>query len=115
MIFSDIMQQEVVDEEEMKPIYDRINLSKMGTPSHYKECLEENGFTDFTFTPFSSNVSTHYGTVRQVLMEKKDTINVSPAFVSKMEAGLKVWSELAPKNIVWGFMAARKSSPVYEN
>jgi len=115
MIFSDIMQQEVVDENEMQPIYDRINLSKMGTPSHYKECLEENGFTDFTFTPFSSNVSTHYGTVRQVLVEKKDTINVSPAFVSKMETGLKVWSELAPKNIVWGFMAARKSTPINEN
>ena len=53
MTFSDIMQQEVVDVDEMQPIYDRIHLSKMGTPSHYKECLEKNGLTDFTFMPFS--------------------------------------------------------------
>jgi len=112
MIFSDIMQEEVVDIEEMQPIYNRINLSKMGTPSHYKECLEANGFTNYTFTPNSSNVSTHYGTVREVLLEKKDKINVSPEFVSKMESGLKVWHELAPKNIVWGFMAAKKSASV---
>jgi len=115
MIFSDIMQQEVVDAEEMQPIYNRINLSKMGTPSHYKECLEQNGFTDYTFIPNSSNVSTHYGTVREVLLEKKDQLTVSPQFVSKMASGLKVWHELAPKNIVWGFMAARKSVAVSRN
>ena len=59
IIFSDIMQQEVADKQEMLPIYDRIYLSKMGTPSYYKRCLEQNGFTDFPFALFSSNVSTH--------------------------------------------------------
>jgi len=112
MIFSDIMQEEVVDAEEMQPIYNRINLSKMGTPNHYKECLRQHGFTDFTFIPNSSNVSTHYGTVREVLLDKKDQISVSPEFVSKMESGLKVWHELAPKNIVWGLMAAQKTIDV---
>jgi len=37
MIFSDIMQEEVVkSESDMTPIYDRINLSKMGIVSNYK-------------------------------------------------------------------------------
>lgn len=114
MIFSDIMQQEVVDVDEMQPIYNRIHLSKMGTSSHYQECLEQNGFTQFTFSPHSSNVSTHYGTVREVLLEKKDQINVSPAFVSRMESGLKEWHELAPKNIVWGLMSAQKTINISE-
>lgn len=113
MIFSDIMQREDADPKEMQPIYNRIHLSKMGTPSHYEECLTNSGFTGFNFTPFSSNVGTHYGTVREVLLEKRGQINVSDSFVTRMEAGLKVWNELAPSNILWGVMAAQKTEKIH--
>lgn len=115
MIFSDIMEQEVVDATEMQPLYDRIHLSKLGTVSNYKACLEESGFTKFEFLEHSKNVASHYGTVREALIEKRDTIKVSAEFLNRMEAGLAVWQELAPKNIQWGFIVAQKTKKVSED
>lgn len=112
MIFCDIMEEEEVDHEEMQPIYDRIHLSKLGTISNYKQCLEEAGFTKFDFEPHSANVASHYGTVRKVLLEKQDSIQVSKEFLARMEAGLAVWEKLAPKNIRWGFMSAQKTKKI---
>jgi sarcosine/dimethylglycine N-methyltransferase len=112
MIFCDIMEQEVVDATEMQPIYDRIHLSKMGTVSNYRACLEESGFTKFEFLDHSKNVASHYGTVREALIEKRDTINVSADFLNRMEAGLADWQKLAPKNIQWGFIVAQKTNKV---
>ena len=113
MIFSDIMQHEVVDPEKMKPIYDRIHLSKMGTVSNYKAALEANGFTDIQFEAHSSNVASHYGSVREVLLEKGDSVGVSKEYATKMEFGLRTWVELAPKNIVWGFVSAQKTKMIH--
>lgn len=110
MIFSDIMQEEVVaSEEDMQPIYDRINLSKMGTVSNYKAALEECGFTNITTDLHSENVSSHYGHVLEVTQEKGASIGLSDAYLSKAMAGLKVWNEKSPGNIVWGIIAAQKT------
>jgi sarcosine/dimethylglycine N-methyltransferase len=112
MIFSDIMQQEEVDPVEMQPLYDRIHLSKLGTVGNYKEALAENGFTNFEFEAHSENVASHYGTVRQVLLEKKGKIPVSEVFLNRMETGLSAWEKLGPKNIVWGFVMAQKTEKI---
>lgn len=108
IMFTDIMQREDVDKEEMQPIYDRICLSEMGTISNYKKTLESAGFANFEFLPHSSNVPAHYGAVLEVLQEKGDSLGLSKEFQRKMQAGLKAWVELAPKNIVWGFVIAQK-------
>lgn len=109
MIFSDIMQQEEVDPEEMKPIYDRINLSKMGTVSNYKDAMENVGFRKFEFLQANStNVSQHYGSVRKVLEQIGDELEISQEYQQKMKSGLQTWETLATKNIVWGFTVAQK-------
>ena len=112
MIFSDIMQDEVVDSNEMQPIYDRINLSKMGTISNYKSALEENGFTNFSTDLHSNNISEHYGCVLEVTKSKGHEIGLSDAYIKKAEAGLKVWKENSPGNIVWGIIVAQKTHKV---
>jgi len=114
MIFSDIMQAEetVVDSNEMQPIYDRINLTKMGTVSNYKHALETCGFANFTTDLHSNNIPIHYGNVLEVTREIGASIGLSPAYLEKAEAGLKVWKENSAKNIVWGFIAAQKAYKV---
>jgi sarcosine/dimethylglycine N-methyltransferase len=112
MIFTDILQQEVVDPVEMQPIYDRIHLSKLGTVSNYKDAMEVVGFRNFKFDSHSSNVPAHYGTIREVLIEKANSIGVSKDYAVRMEAGLQTWRDLAPKNIVWGFLSAQKTEKV---
>lgn len=108
MIFNDLMQQEDVDKEEMQPIYDRICLSEMGTVDHYKFNFESTGFENFEFLPYSSNVAAHYGAVLEVLEEKGYELGLGKEFQEKMKEGLKAWVKLAPKNILWGFVAAQK-------
>eukprot|EP00531_Pseudo-nitzschia_arenysensis_P014722 CAMPEP_0116133750 /NCGR_PEP_ID=MMETSP0329-20121206/10273_1 /TAXON_ID=697910 /ORGANISM="Pseudo-nitzschia arenysensis, Strain B593" /LENGTH=618 /DNA_ID=CAMNT_0003628403 /DNA_START=138 /DNA_END=1994 /DNA_ORIENTATION=+ len=113
MIFSDIMQSEVLaSEEDMQPIYDRINLSKMGTVSNYKSALEECGFTNITTDLHSENISTHYGHVLEVTEEKGASIGLSESYLKSAKAGLKVWKEKSPGNIVWGIIAAQKTYKV---
>lgn len=113
MIFSDIMQQETADPSEMKPIYDRIHLSKMGTVSNYKDAMETVGFRKFEFVQASStNVSNHYGTVSKVLEEQGDAIGISKEYQHRMKTGLTHWRDLGAKNIVWGFIVAQKCEKV---
>jgi len=114
MIFSDIMQEEegVVDVDAMKPIYKRINLSKMGTVSNYKTALAECGLHNFTTDLHSANIATHYGTVLEVLQEKGPGFDIAPEFQERMEEGLNVWKTKSPGNIVWGFVAAQKTEKV---
>ena len=108
MIFNDIMQQPDVDEDEMQPIYDRICLSEMGTLSGYKAVFQDAGFANFEFLPYSSNVAAHYGAVLEVLKEKGDELGLSKEFQKSMQQGLHYWVDLAPKNILWGFLLAQK-------
>jgi len=112
IIFTDIMQKEIVDPEEMKPIYDRINLSKMGTVSNYKAALEACGFTEFSTDLFSSNIAKHYGNVLEVLVEKGAGLGISEDYMIRMKKGLETWQTLAPENIEWGFMSAKKTQKV---
>jgi sarcosine/dimethylglycine N-methyltransferase len=113
MIFSDIMQEEVLRcEEDMAPIYDRINLSKMGTVSNYKAALEACGFTNISTDLHSENVATHYGNVLGVTEQTGSSIGLSETYLTKAMTGLKVWKEKSPGNIVWGIIAAQKTHKV---
>ena len=113
MIFSDIMQSEVLaSEEDMQPIYKRINLSKMGTVANYKSALEACGFCNIWTDLHSENISTHYGNVLQVTEEKGASIGLSESYLNSAKAGLKVWKEKSPGNIVWGMIAAQKTHKV---
>jgi len=109
MIFSDIMQEEDVNPEEMKPIYNRINLSKMGSVSNYRSALEANGFTHIDVEINSENIPISYRKIREVLEESGEGCGISEAYITKMTQGLKMWESLGPKNIVWGIISARKT------
>lgn len=113
MIFSDIMQaEELASEEDMAPIYKRINLSKMGTVSNYKSALEECGFTNITTDMHSENISTHYGHVLEVTNEVGASIGLSETYLNSAKAGLQVWKDKSPGNIEWGIIAAQKTHKV---
>jgi sarcosine/dimethylglycine N-methyltransferase len=112
IIFSDIMQGEEVNGEEMQPIYDRINLSKMGTVRNYKEALEACGFTNFTTDLHSENIPEHYGKILTILNEKGESIGLSKQYMEKARKGLQVWKDNSPGNIEWGFILAQKTIKV---
>jgi hypothetical protein len=82
MLFSDIMQEENVNLEEMQPIYDGINLSKMGTRiSNYKNALTECGFSSVETDLFLHTISEHYSSILEVVQEKGQDIGLSPEYL----------------------------------
>jgi len=113
IIFSDIMEEETLaDHTKMQPIYDRINLTKMGTVSNYRKALEDLGFTEFSSTLFSENIPKHYGSILEVLTEKGKSYDISDTYMAKASKGLEMWKTNAPGNISWGFIAAQKTKKV---
>uniref|UniRef100_A0A7S3L6Q6 Methyltransferase domain-containing protein n=1 Tax=Amphora coffeiformis TaxID=265554 RepID=A0A7S3L6Q6_9STRA len=109
MIFTDILQKDDVNVQEMQPIYDRIALDNgMGTVATYKSAFGATGFVNVSYMDHSSNVSAHYGSVLEVLLQVGDIIGLSPEFQLKMKGGLVAWRDLAPKNMAWGFFFAQK-------
>jgi len=113
VIFSDIMQEDTLaDPSKMQPIYDRINLTKMGTVSNYKSALEELGFTDMSVELHSGNIPKHYGSILEVLTEKGKEYEISDTYMAKASKGLAMWKENSPGNIAWGFIAAQKTKKV---
>jgi sarcosine/dimethylglycine N-methyltransferase len=113
IIFSDIMQEDVLaDATKMQPIYDRINLTTMGTVSNYQKALEDLGFTEFSVDLFSENVPKHYGAILEVLSDKGRSFGISDTYIAKASKGLDMWKTNAPGNIAWGFVAAQKTKKV---
>lgn len=106
------MQNDIVDATEMQPIYDRINLTKMGTVSNYRQAFEASGFTNFFTDLHTENIPQHYGHVLEVTQQKGADIGLSEAYLTNQKAGLTVWKEISPGNIVWGILAAQKTHKV---
>lgn len=113
IIFSDIMQEDnLADPTKMQPIYDRINLTQMGTISNYQNSLEDLGFSNFSADMFSENVPKHYGSVLKVLTEKGRSFGISETYMAKASKGLEMWKNNSSGNIAWGFIAAQKTKKV---
>ena len=78
LVFTDICERENRSLEEMLPIYDRIHLTEMGTVYNYIDAMKEFGFISVASVEYSSDdVSNHYGSLHQVLLEQKEALGVS--------------------------------------
>jgi hypothetical protein len=71
LVFADICEPENRSLEEMLPIYDRIHLMEMGTVYNYIQDPCHEGMW------ISDDVSNHYGSLHQVLLEQQESLGVS--------------------------------------
>jgi len=113
LVFTDIMQSDVCNLEQMAPVFARIRLDDMGSPSKYQKWAAEAGLEFEEFADYSNMLELHYGTIREVLLSKHASGaldgKVSAGFVEKMAMGLSSWVEQARnKNLNWGYMVFRK-------
>lgn len=111
--FCDIMQRPDVDPVVMKPIYERLNLSSLGTVENYHQKGKELGFINQGFIDHSSNIAPHYSNVQKCLIERTspgspNKIPLSQGFTERMTRGLQHWVELAPENMKWGIVSMQK-------
>jgi choline kinase/ubiquinone/menaquinone biosynthesis C-methylase UbiE len=113
LVFTDIMQSETCNLEQMGPVFRRIHLDDMGSVSKYKRWGEDAGLTFEEFEDHTDQLPRHYGTVRAILsnIHSSGTLTgkVSAEFVDKMVSGLASWVEQAGNNnLAWGYVVFRK-------
>src|SRR6056297_1163651 len=64
-IFTDPMQTDDCNEQVLTPIYERINLSSLGSPSFYREACKKYGLKEESFEEMAEHLALHYYRVLQ--------------------------------------------------
>ncbi len=111
LVFTDPMQVDNCPEGVLRPIYDRIHLSTMGSPGFYREELRKNGMTELEFDDRSSQLPRHYGRVHKELERREPQLDglVSQEYIDRMKKGLQHWVEGGNSGyLTWGIFHFRK-------
>ncbi|QKK02573.1 MAG: methyltransferase domain-containing protein [Pseudomonadota bacterium] len=112
LIFTDPMQADDAPAGELQPIYDRIHLDSLGSPSFYREVLGELGMEERVAEDHSEQLSRHYARVRRELViheEELENRGVSRDYIERMKVGLQHWVDGGYKGYLnWGIFVFRK-------
>lgn len=111
MIFTDPMQADDVPDGVLQPVYDRLNLTDLGSMRFYREAAQAVGFEVLDQIDLVHNLRTHYDRVRQELEARRADLEPksSAAYLDKMLVGLKEWVDAADKGyLAWGIQRFRK-------
>ncbi len=111
LIFSDPMQTDNCDKEVLKPIYERINLSSLGSPAFYKEECKKIGFREINFEELDEHLVMHYSRVLEETEKKQEELekHVSKEYIENMKKGLKHWIKGGKENnLTWGIFHFKK-------
>ena len=105
MIFTDPMQTDNCDESVLQPVYDRINLSSLGSPAFYKKACDEEGMKLESFEELQEQLINHYSVVLEETEKNMDKLEgkVSDKYIQNMKTGLKHWVKGGKEgNLTWG-------------
>jgi sarcosine/dimethylglycine N-methyltransferase len=111
-IFTDPMQADDADPAQLQPVYDRIQLSSLGSMRFYREAAEAIGFEIVEQREMTGQLRTHYARVREDLIANYDKLResgASAAYLDKMIQGLEHWVSAADAGqLAWGIQLFRK-------
>lgn len=111
MVFTDPMQADDVPDGVLQAVYDRLNLTDMGSMRFYREAAQAAGFEVVDQLDLVGNLRTHYERVRQELEARRVELEQksSAAYLDKMLLGLKEWVDAADSgHLAWGIQRFRK-------
>ena len=112
-IFTDPMQTDNCDEQVLQPVYDRINLSSLGSPAFYRKAFRKYGFQEQSFQEMADQLSTHYNRVLQETEKNEDRLDgiVSKEYIENMKKGLRHWVKGGREgNLTWGIFHFQKQA-----
>ncbi|MEE4118182.1 MAG: methyltransferase domain-containing protein [Paracoccaceae bacterium] len=111
-VFTDPMQSDDADPAQLQPVYDRLQLTSLGSFRFYRESAEGIGFETVEQEDLTHNLRTHYARVREDMLANYDKLRdsgASAAYLDKMAVGLENWVKAADQgNLAWGIQVFRK-------
>ena len=110
-IFTDPMQaDDLKDEGDLQPIYDRIHLPNLASFGFYRRELGRLGFEEVVIEDRSQQLRNHYARVAEELQARRGDLDMSDAWVERMLTGLSHWVDGAEAGkLTWGIMHFRKN------
>jgi SAM-dependent methyltransferase len=111
-VFTDPCQADDVPEGVLQPVYDRLQLSSLGSPGYYRETAKALGFEIIRQDDMTDQLRTHYDRVREDLVANYDKLRkagASAEYLDKMIVGLENWVKAADAgHLAWGIQLMRK-------
>jgi sarcosine/dimethylglycine N-methyltransferase len=105
LIFTDPMQTDTCPPDVLGPIYERINLSSLGSPGFYRETAKKYGFEERNFEEMAHNLTMHYWRILQETKNREQELKdkISEDYINRMKKGLQHWVD-GGKNgyLTWG-------------
>jgi len=111
VVFTDPMAADGADVSELTPILARLHLDSLGSPGFYREEFARHGFTDYSFTDHTDQLTTHYGRVLEELEKAEDAFagKISEEYISNMKTGLRNWVNGGRSGqLAWGIFRIRR-------
>lgn len=111
-VFTDPCQADDVPEGVLQPVYDRLQLSSLGSPRYYREAAQALGFEVLRQDDMANHLRTHYDRVREELIANYEMLRengASSEYLDKMIIGLENWVKAADAgHLAWGIQLLRK-------
>jgi len=110
-VFTDPMQADDVPDGVLQPVYDRLQLTSLGSFRFYREAAAAAGFEVVDQVDLTHNLRTHYDRVREELEANYDRVHEtsSKEYLDKMLVGLANWVKAADAgHLAWGIQHFRK-------
>jgi sarcosine/dimethylglycine N-methyltransferase len=111
VVFSDPMQTDNCDTSVLQPVYDRIKLASLGSPSFYIESFKSLGLKLITFNEMTNQLVNSYSKVLSETEKKRDFLKgkVSDNYIENMKNGLNHWVKGGKEgNLTWGIFVFKK-------
>jgi sarcosine/dimethylglycine N-methyltransferase len=109
-IFTDPMQaDDLVDAQQLQPIYDRIHLPDLASFAFYRNELAARRLKEVSIEVLTGHLRTHYDRIADELEARRDELDAGDTFVDRMLTGLGHWVSGADAGLLaWGIMHFRK-------
>jgi SAM-dependent methyltransferase len=111
-VFTDPCQADDVPEGVLQPVYDRLQLTSLGSHRFYRDAAKALGFEIVRQDEMTNQLRTHYDRVRQELVANYEMLRengASSEYLDKMIVGLENWVKAADAgHLAWGIHLFRK-------
>ena len=111
-VFTDPMQADDVPDGVLQPVYDRLQLSSLGSMRFYREAAQALGFEVLAQEDLTGHLRTHYNRVREDLAAGYDRLRengASAEYLDRMAVGLENWVKAADAGqLAWGIQLFHK-------
>ncbi len=111
-VFTDIMQADDADTAALQPVFDRIHLDSLGSPSFYRDAAATYNLEFVAFEDLTAQLILHYTRVGEELEAQRSALagKVSDAYIDRMLVGLRNWVDAGQAGLlVWGIHHFRKT------